>query len=88
MTMEETLAAIQQIQDAWEVFTKSMLDAAQVLSDLFHDLYESGEAGYGRAGMSPKQYGMALQKRSQRCVRRYQMVRTAPRNRPYQRRLY
>lgn len=88
MTMEEALAAIQQIQDVWEVFTKSMLDAAQAISDLFKDLYESSEAGYGHAGMSPKQYGMPLQKRPQKCVRRYRLVRTAPRNRPYQRRLY
>ena len=60
MTMEEALTAVQKIVDAWEVFTKSMLDAAQVLSDLFRGLYESSKVGCERAGMSPKQYGMSL----------------------------
>lgn len=88
MTTEGALAAIQKIQEAWDVLTQSMLDVAQVFSDLFRDLYESGEAGYGQAGMSPKQYGMTLQKRSQRRFQGHHFMRSAPRNRPYQRRVF
>lgn len=88
MTMEEALTAVQKIVDAWEVFTKSMLDAAQVLSDLFRGLYESSKVGCERAGMSPKQYGMSLHRRVRSSPPRYQFVPVAPRNQPYQRRAF
>lgn len=88
MTMEEALTAVQKIVDAWEVFTKSMLDAAQVLSDLFRGLYESSKVGCERAGMSPKQYGMSLHRRVCSSPPRYQFIPVAPRNQPYQRRAF
>lgn len=88
MTMEEALTVVQKIVDAWEVFTKSMLDAAQVLSDLFRGLYESSKVGCGRAGMSPKQYGMSLHRQVRPSPSRYRFVPMAPRNRPYQRRSF
>lgn len=81
MTMEEALTAVQKIVDAWEVFTKSMLDAAQVLSDLFRGLYESSKVGCGRAGMS-------LHRQVRPSPSRYRFVPMAPRNRPYQRRSF
>ena len=88
MTMEEALTAVQKIVDAWEGFTKSMLDAAQVLSDLFRGLYESSKVGCERAGMSPKQYGMSLHRWVRSSPPRYQFVPVAPRNQPYQRRAF
>ena len=43
MTMEETLAVVQKIKDAWVAFGQSMAEAAQALEDMFRNLGESDE---------------------------------------------
>lgn len=88
MTTEELLETIQAIKDAWYEVAMSMLEASQALSDLFRDLYEGRETECEQVKMSPKQYGMSLQKRSQRHIPRYHFMRSAPRNRPYQKRVF
>ena len=43
MTMEEILAVVQKIKDAWVAFGQSMAEAAQALEDMFRNLGESDE---------------------------------------------
>ena len=43
MTMEEALAVVQKIADAWEAFGLAMENAAQVLQDMFRGLTEGDE---------------------------------------------
>lgn len=88
MTMEEALAAIQKIAEVWEVFSQSMLDAAQALKDMFRHLEESDEFWPKRNGIPPKKYGMSLRRRVRLSPPHYQFVPVAPRNRPYQRRSF
>lgn len=51
MTMEEALAVIQKIKNAWAAFGQSMAEAAQALEDMFRNLGErainSGLSGMG-----------------------------------------
>ena len=84
MTMEEALAVVQKIADAWNAFGQAMENAAQVLQDMFRGLTESDEFWPKRNGISPKKYGMSLRRRVRPCPARYQFVPVAPRNRPYQ----
>ena len=88
MTMEEALAAIQKIAEVWEVFSQSMLDAAQALKDMFRRLEESDEFWPKRNGIPPKKYGMSLHRQVRPSPPHYQFVPVAPRNRPYQRRSF
>ena len=88
MTMEEALAVVQKIADAWEAFGLAMENAAQALQDLFRGLTECDEFWPKRNGIPPKKYGMSLHRRVRPCPARYQFVPVAPRNRPYQRRTF
>lgn len=88
MTMEETLAVVQKIKDAWVAFGQSMTEAAQALEDMFRNLGESDELWPRRNGIPPKKYGMSLHRRVRPAPPRYQFVPVAPRNRPYQRRAF
>lgn len=85
MTMEEALAVVQKIMDAWAAFGQSMVEAAQALEDMFRDLGKSDKLWPKRNGLPPKKYGIALQKRRQKSVYCYYYT---PRNRPYQRRIF
>lgn len=88
MTMEEALAVVQKIKDAWVAFGQSMAEAAQALEDMFRNLGESDELWPKRNGIPPKKYGMSLHRRVRPAPLRYQFVPVAPRNRPYQRRAF
>lgn len=88
MTLEEFMEGIDRIQEAWNAFTQSITDAAQMLQDLFRRLGESDEIWPGRNGTPPKKYGMSLHRRARPSPPRYQFVPVAPRNRPYQRRMF
>ena len=54
MTMEEILAVVQKIKDAWVAFGQSMAEAAQALEDMFRNLGESDELWPKRNGIPPK----------------------------------
>lgn len=43
MTMEEALAVVQKIADAWNAFGQAMENVAQALQDMFRGLAESDE---------------------------------------------
>lgn len=88
MTMEEILAVVQKIKDAWVAFGQSMAEAAQALEDMFRNLGESDELWPKRNGIPPKKYGMSLHRRVRPAPPRYQFVPMAPRTRPYQRRAF
>ena len=88
MTMEEALAVIQKIADAWNTFGQAMENAAQALQDMFRGLVENDELWPKRNGVPPKKYGMSLHRRVRPSPPRYQFVPLAPRNRPYQRRAF
>ena len=88
MTMEEILAVVQKIKDAWVAFGQSMAEAAQALEDMFRNLGESDELWPKRNGIPPKKYGMSLHRRVRPAPPRYPFVPVAPRNRPYQRRAF
>ena len=88
MTMEEALAVIQKIKNAWAAFGQSMAEAAQALEDMFRNLGESDELWPKRNGIPPKKYGMSLHRRVRPAPPRYQFVPVAPRTRPYQRRAF
>ena len=88
MTMEEILAVVQKIKDAWVAFGQSMAEAAQALEDMFRNLGESDELWPKRNGIPAKKYGMSLHRRVRPAPPRYQFVPVAPRNRPYQRRAF
>ena len=88
MTMEEILAVVQKIKDAWVAFGQSMAEAAQVLEDMFRNLGGSDELWPKRNGIPPKKYGMSLHRRVRPAPPRYHFVPVAPRNRPYQRRAF
>lgn len=88
MTMEEVLAVVQKITDAWAAFGQSMAEVAQALEDMFLDLGKSDELWPKRNGIPPKKYGIALQKRRQKSVCYYHYSPPIPRNRPYQRRIF
>lgn len=88
MTMEEALAVIQKIADAWNAFGQAMENTAQALQDMFRGLAESDELWPKRNGVPPKKYGMSLHRRVRPSPPRYQFVPTTPRNRPYQRRAF
>lgn len=88
MTMEEALAVIQKIADAWNAFGQAMENAAQALQDMFRGLAESDELWPKRNGVPPKKYGMSLHRRVRPSPPRYQFVPVAPRNQPYQRRAF
>lgn len=81
MTMEEVLAVVQKITDAWA-------EVAQALEDMFRDLGNSDELWPKRNGLPPKKYGIALQKWRQKSVYCYHYTPPIPRNRPYQRRIF
>ena len=78
MTMEETLAVVQKIKDAWVAFGQSMAEAAQALEDMFRNLVESDELWPKRNGIPPKKYGMSLHRRVRPAPPRYQFVPVAP----------
>ena len=86
MTMEEALAVIQKIADAWNAFGQAMENAAQALQDMFRGLTDSNELWPKRNGVPPKKYGMSLHRLVRPSPSRYQFVPVTPRNRPYQRR--
>ena len=88
MTMEEILAVVQKIKDAWVAFGQSMAEAAQALEVMFRNLGESDELWPKRNGIPPKKYGMSLHRRVRPAPPRYQFVPVAPRTRPYQRRAF
>ena len=88
MTMEEILAVVQKIKDAWVAFGQSMAEAAQALEDMFRNLGESDELWPKRTGIPPKKYAMTLHRRVRPAPPRYQFVPVAPRTRPYQRRAF
>lgn len=88
MTMEEALAVIQKIADAWNAFGQAMENAAQALQDIFRGLAESDELWPKRNRVPPKKYGMSLHRRVRPSPPRYQFVPVTPRNRPYQRRAF
>lgn len=88
MTMEEALAVIQKIADAWNTFGQAMENVAQALQDMFRGLAESDELWPKRNGAPPKKYGMSLHRRVRPSPPRYQFVPVTPRNRPYQRRAF
>ena len=88
MTMEEILAVVQKIKDAWVAFGQSMAEAGQALEDMFRNLGESDELWPKRNGIPPKKYGMSLHRRVRPAPPRYQFVPVAPRTRPYQRRAF
>ena len=74
MTMEEILAVVQKIKDAWVAFGQSMAEAAQALEDMFRNLGESDELWPKRNGIPPKKYGMSLHRRVRPAPPRYQFV--------------
>lgn len=88
MTMEEALAVIQKIADAWNTFGQAMENVAQALRDMFRGLAESDELWPKRNGVPPKKYGMSLHRRVRSSPPRYHFVPVAPRNQPYQRRAF
>ena len=88
MTMEEALAVIQKIADAWNTFGQAMENAAQALQDMFRGLTDSDELWPKRNGVPPKKYGMSLYRRVRPSPPRYQFQPVTPRTRPYQRRAY
>ena len=88
MTMEDALAVVQKIADAWAAFGQSIAEVAQALEDMFRDLGNSDELWPKRNGIPPKKYGIALQKRCQKSVYCYHYTPPIPRNRPYQRRIF
>ena len=88
MPMEEILAVVQKIKDAWVAFGQSMAEAAQALEDMFRNLGERDELWPKRNGIPPKKYGMSLHRRVRPAPPRYQFVPVAPRTRPYQRRAF
>lgn len=88
MTTEEALEVIQKIADAWDAFAQTIMDAAQVLRDMFRRLGESDDIYPERNGTTPKKYGMSLHKRPYKTVSHYHYIPVTPRNRPYQRRAY
>lgn len=88
MTMEEALAVVQKIADAWEAFGQSMAEAAQALENFARSLAKSDKLWPKRNGIPPKKYGMSLHRRVRPCPARYQFVPVTPRNRPYQRRAF
>ena len=94
MTMEEALAVIQKIADAWEAFGQAIENAAQALQDMFRGLTDSPDVALSdefwpkRNGVPPKKYGMSLHRRVRPSPPHYQFVPVAPRNRPYQRRMF
>lgn len=88
MTMEEALAVVQKIADAWNAFGQAMENVAQALQDMFRGLAESDELWPKRNGVPPKKYGMSLHRRVRPSPPRYQFVPVAPRNQPYQRRAF
>lgn len=88
MTMEEALAVIQKIADAWNAFGQAIENAAQALQDMFRGLTDSDELWSKRNGIPPKKYGMSLHRRVRPSPPRYQFVPVAPRNQPYQRRAF
>lgn len=88
MNMDEALAVIQKIKDAWEAFGQSIAEAAQALEDIFRNLGESDELWPKRNGIPPKKYGMSLHRRVRSAPPCYQFVPVVPRNRPYQRRAF
>ncbi len=53
MTMEEILAVVQKIKDAWVAFGQSMAEAAQALEDMFRNLGESDEQSAPRSQSPP-----------------------------------
>lgn len=63
MTMEEALAVIQKIADAWNAFGQAIENAAQALQDMFRGLTDSDELWPKRNGIPPKKYGMSLHRR-------------------------
>ena len=77
MNMEEALAVIQKIKNAWAAF-----------EDMFRNLGESDKLWPKRNGTPPKKYGMSLHRWVRPAPPRYQFVPVAPRNRPYQRRAF
>ena len=88
MTMEEALAVVQKIADAWNAFGQAMENVAQALQDMFRGLTDSDELWPKRNGVPPKKYGMSLYRRVRPSPPRYQFVPVTPRNRPYQRRAF
>ena len=88
MTMEEALAVVQKIADAWNAFGQAMENVAQEVRDMFRGLAESDELWPKRNGVPPKKYGMSLHRRVRSSPPRYQFVPVAPRNQPYQRRAF
>ena len=54
MTMEETLAVVQKIKDAWVVFGQSMAEAAQALEDTSEKVWHvSSSAGSSSSSSLP-----------------------------------
>lgn len=88
MTMEEALAVVQKIADAFDAFSQAMENAAQALRDIFRSLSESDKLWPKRNEIPPKNYGMSLHRRVRPTPPRYHFVPVAPRNRPYQRRAF
>ncbi len=88
MTMEEALAVIQKIADAWNAFGQAIENAAQAIQDMFRGLTDSDELWPKRNGIPPKKYGMSLHRRVRPSPPRYQFAPVAPRNQPYQRRAF
>lgn len=80
MTMEEALAVIQKIADAWNTFGQAMENVAQMLQEM--------NSGPSATGVPPKKYGTSLHRRVRSSPPRYQFVPVAPRNQPYQRRAF
>lgn len=54
MTMEEALAVIQKIADAWNAFGQAIENAAQAIQDMFRGLTDSDELWPKRNGIPPK----------------------------------
>ena len=75
MTMEEALAVIQKIADAWNAFGQAIENAAQAIQDMFRGLTDSDELWPKRNGIPPKKYGMSLHRRVRPSPPRYQFVR-------------
>lgn len=88
MTMEEALAVIQKIADAWNAVGQAIENAAQAIQDMFRGLTDSDELWPKRNGIPPKKYGMSLHRRVRPSPPRYQFAPVAPRNQPYQRRAF
>ena len=88
MTMEEILAVVQKIKDAWVAFGQSMAEAAQALEDMFRNLGESDELWSKRNGIPPKKYGMSLHRRVPPAPPLYPVVPAATPTPPYLRRAF